>query len=127
MSEKTVVTEASYKLPQLAVKYLRELIDSTTWATDLTRMARGAEALERLPEPADQPTVRRDCSESELLAFRRATKEWADKPVEFTLTNRQHKIVKVCIQFYVPKGALPANAYSAAILEVFGLTEDSED
>lgn len=120
-------TPHKHSLPQLSVKYLRELINSPAWATDLTKMMRGAEALDKLPEVENEPFIANGATAEQIVAFRKETKEWSDKVLaEFELTEKQQKAVKFCLKFYLPKAALPPNTYSKAIFVSFDIASDEE-
>ena len=123
-------TPISFTLPQVSVKYIRELLNTVSWATTIAHLKPGGDAFELLPEPATEPVDKRFWeSPEELAAYRAAVKEWADKPVKVTLSPKQHRAVKACLDHYFskPQSVLPAGKYTNAIIDAFGITVPDDD
>ncbi len=107
---------------QASLKYLREITNSTQWATSLALMRHGGDAFEVMPEPETEPVLPQFYTAEALAAHRVAVKAWADKPAaSFVLTPKQRKAVKACVEFYSTKATLPPGRYSNAIFDTFGV------
>ena len=103
-------TPISFTLPQVSVKYIRELLNTVSWATTIAHLKHGGDAFELLPEPATEPVDKRFWESPEELAAYRAA-------------------VKACLDHYFskPQSVLPAGKYTNAIIDAFGITVPDDD
>ena len=123
----------SLTLPQVSVKYVRELLNTVGWANSLFNLKHGGDAFDNLPEPAIEPLDKgRWATEDELTDFRTRTKEWADKKLSFTLPPKQFKALKTCMEYYIVQkhnvennkpyqSVLPGGRYTNAIIAAFNI------
>lgn len=118
----TTTTPQPIQLTQAAVKHLRQLLNSLNWATETWLLKHGGDALELLPEPELEPVIANTATVEDFKAFRIAEKEWTNKlAAPFTLSPKQSKAVKRCLEFYAPKAVLPPGKHSNALLDTFGV------
>ena len=135
----TTDTPVSITLPQVSVKYVRELLNTTGWASSLFNLKWGGEAFESLPEPATEPIDKgRWTDEDELTEFRAKTKKWAEKPLTFSLSPKQFKALKSCMEYYIVQAhnkaaqkpyqsVLPGGRYTNAIISAFNIEVPDEN
>lgn len=141
MSETTITTidPVSLTLPQVSVKYLRQLVNTLQWADSPSKLKHGGDAFELIPEPVTEPVDKQYWSNAdELTAYREAVKVWADKPLSFSLSAKQFNACKFCLEFYlIQKKAkdegkayqsiLPPGPYTNALIKFFNIEVPEDD
>ena len=106
------------KLTNISAKYLYDLLQSMDWTrTTSDIILAGQITTDKIP--ADLGKEARKVAEDE-----EKFEEWAVKPVEFTLTEKQREVCKFVLEKFSKAGKIPPNKYGAQLVAAFGFSVD---
>lgn len=110
------------QLPQLAVKALRDVLESPGWARLTSDHSAAAKMLDGVvPEvtPPDEVKAARSQSEARV-----ANAAWSDEAKAFELSDKQRDTARKALRHHLEQGNLPPGRYTFALLSQFGLAEE---
>ena len=109
-------TKHTIKLNNISAKYLYDLLQSLDWTrTTSDVILAGQVTTDKLPTDLDK-TARKLATDEEKF------EEWAQKPVEFELTEKQREVCKFVIEKFSKSGKLPPNKFGHLLVTAFGFS-----
>ena len=105
-------------LNNISAKYLHDLLQSTGWTRNTSDIILAGQVLvDKIPS-----SIEKDARKLAALTDESSFTEWAEKPVEFDLTEKQRETCKFVIEKFAKDGKVPTNKYGAMMIQAFGFS-----
>lgn len=125
MSDEKKQSPTHYELPAGAIAILEEILPSPEWYKDDAKqglqITRAVAALEALPETDKRPKPE---TGEDKEAFQERVAAWSAVLHSFEWTDKHRDSVKVCVRFFLKKGAFMVNDNTVSLLKLLSLDDE---